>query len=72
MAITFLGLRLSIGVTEALCFRAQGCPFVTACFRATSVRACVRPGISPVSTISYEPVDGVSPTMADNVVDGTR
>jgi len=37
----------------------SGCPFIGAC-----VRACVRPGASyPISTISYKPVDGISPNF---------
>jgi len=28
------------------------------------VRACVRPGVRPVSTISLNPVEGISPDFA--------
>jgi len=37
----------------------SGCPSVSVCFRAT-VHASVRLGVSPVSMISYKPMDGIS------------
>jgi len=41
----------------------SGCRSVSACFRAY-----VRPGMHPVSTISYKPVDGIS---VDDLVEAT-
>jgi len=42
------------------------------CFRVVRppecVRARVRPGVRPVSAMSYKPVDGISPTLFDDVV----
>jgi len=36
-----------------------------------SVSAPVRPDVLSVSTISWHPVDGISPNFGDDVVDGT-
>jgi len=49
----FLCLRPPIGVSETLCFRLVR-PWL---------RASVRPVVRPVSTISYKPIDGISPNF---------
>ena len=40
----------------------SGCPSVT---------ECVRPGVDPVSTISYKPIDAISPTSVAGVAQST-
>jgi len=45
----------------------SGCPSVSA-----SVRASVRPSGCSVRTISYKPVDGISPNFDYDVVEGTN
>ena len=62
--VVLLGLRPLIGVSEALCF------LVVRLYEC--LRACVRLSVCAVNTTFYNPIDGISPTLADDVLDHDR